>query len=76
MKLSYDLSLTKLMILAYCRSGASEASEGTTLYNITIKRFSRIWYVLSEFSRTQFGCDSLSLQILSQKWHLVVKIEF
>ena len=39
MKLSYDLSLTKLMILAYCRSGAS---EGTTLYNRTIRTSARM----------------------------------
>ena len=33
----------------YCRSGVSEASEGTTLNTRTIKRFSD-WWVLSEFS--------------------------
>ena len=39
------------MKTCFCRSVASEASEGTTLNTETVKRFSdRDWYVMREFS--------------------------
>ena len=51
-----------------CRSGASEASEGTTLYNRTIKRFSDS-YVLKAFSGcAEFVANILPELALTQNW--------
>ena len=53
-----------------CRSVASEASEGTTLYNRTVIRFSH-WYVLKEFSHScaEFVCGPSVLRFLTRNWY-------